>query len=389
MKLTRTYKLSVLLALVLCLSLAMSACGGGNAPATEPDVPDESAGNEEQNAGADDHSDWIDIEYTYATYLPDANPMARFSIGAINEELEKVMPGVTITIYPSGTLLGQNDIYDGILTGTCDIGLIDYGTVMRRFPVSQLWFLPGAIDNARAITVLEAFTEWGQTTSAAEYNDTVLIWGTGNGPMCLYTRSKIASIDDLKGKQIRASAIYGSTIAAYGAVQVTMDTSEVYEAMRNGMLEGTYNVLPAAANSNLDEVGHYALINPGQTTLSGTLMSKKSLEKMPPSQQEAFLACVETAFTRMTTAMEENEKGGRIAECVQNSEVEFMDGAVLEEFTKAGESLLNEYVKELDDQGLDGTGELAKIRELVKKYSDPYSWEDYKGNFFEDEFLFH
>ncbi|MDR1571878.1 MAG: TRAP transporter substrate-binding protein DctP [Clostridiales Family XIII bacterium] len=385
-------KLYLAVAMALALILVFGACGSPSS-STQQEAPPADTGAAEvqpESSEADGQADWVTLDLKYATYLPDSNPMAKITIGNIQAELDKAMPGkITITIYPSGTLLGQNDIYDGILTGTCDIGLIDYATVMNRFPVTQLFGMPGAIPNPRGIVASQVLTEWAQTTAAAEYNDVVFLWGTGNGPMCFFTKSRIDSIADLKGKQIRASAVFGETVKAYGATPVTMDTSEVYEAVRNGLLEGMYNVFPAAANMNLDELGKNALINPLDTFVQGTIMSRTALEKMPESQQEAFLAAVKTAFDSNVTAMERNEKVGRIAEAAKNCDIVILGGADLEAYRAASADILDDYLKQLDDKGLNGTAELEKIRELSEKYSEKYSWQDYADNFLGDEFIEH
>jgi hypothetical protein len=73
----------------------------------------------------------------------------------------------------------------------------------------------------------------------------------------------------------------------------------------------------------------------------------------------------------------------RCIEYYNNTETTFLDPGTpeYEEFKAAGEKLMDGYIAQLDEQGLDGTGNLEVIRELADKYNQETSWEEYKSYF--------
>jgi hypothetical protein len=78
---------------------------------------------------------------------------------------------------------------------------------------------------------------------------------------------------------------------------------------------------------------------------------------------------------------EEAWLGGRIYVSAEASEIEYLEGDNLKTFLEASSPLVDEYVKELDDKGLDGTGHLEKIKEITQKYNADFTWDDFKSYF--------
>jgi TRAP-type C4-dicarboxylate transport system substrate-binding protein len=322
--------------------------------------------------------DWIKLDLSYATYLSPMDPQ-RIIITRLQENLDKYMPGkVKITIYAGGTLLAQSDIYDGILAGTADMGFVDLGVVANRFPLSQIFTYPSIVFNA-PIVASQAMQEWVESTKPAEYDNVVFLQSQGNGAPCFFTKQKISKLSDLKGKQIRATSVLAKTVETFGAVPVTMETSEVYEAMRSGLVDGMYNNFGAAAFLNLEEVGGFALITPLGSISYAHVMNKDVFNSMPKSQQEAFMRANNEAFVENLLWQENTYLTERTRTCAGKVDLVFLEGAPLEEFKKACASLLDDYVKKLDTQGLDGTGQMKKIQEIADKYNAEFSWENYKS----------
>jgi TRAP-type C4-dicarboxylate transport system substrate-binding protein len=227
--------------------------------------------------------------------------------------------------------------------------------------------------------------EWIEQTNLPEYDDTVLLGTQGSGPLCLLTRTKVEKMADMKGVQVRAGNILARTIEAWGGTPVTLDTSEVYEAMRTGLIDGYFSFFSACSILNLDEIASYNLI----TNLSNQpfiyVMNKDTFNKMPKSQQDMFMKAVREVWAEYTCVYNERdyETNQRCIDYYNNTETIFLEPGTPEhtEFKQAGETLMAEYIAELDAKGLDGTGNLKLIRELCEKYNEQATWEDFKAHF--------
>jgi TRAP-type C4-dicarboxylate transport system substrate-binding protein len=384
-------------ALILAMLAMLAACGNsGNSQggSTGSGTDGTDAASTITGSGTDgaDTSDWIDLELSYATYLPENNPNSS-QILALQDELDIVMPGkVNITIYASNSLLAQNDIYDGILSGTADIGLVDMGSVPERFPLTQIWIYPGLQFNTSEVAS-RAYMEWINTEKPAEYDDVVVIGVTGSGPLALLTQKPVHSIEDVQGLQIRCSSVAARTVEAWGAVPVSIPLSEVYEGLRSGLLDGSYNYAADFAKNKFYEVGKYQMICSLSQNCYMIAMNKERFASMPKSQQEAFTLAAQAAFdnvismfqTWTTTAGGEtwpgmDDEDPDLIASYNKLETYFLDPgtAEYEGFFNAGEGLQEAYVKGLDEKGLPGSETLEKILALEKKWNADFSWQDYK-----------
>lgn len=385
---------SMILALVMAMSMIFTlvACGGGDSGNSESPAPSASESQPAEPSASEpaapaesvNQDDWIDLDLTFATYLTETNPCQE-NITVFQEKLDQYMPGkVKITTYANNTLLKGADIYDGVLNGTCDIGLVQQDYTPSRFPISQIFMYPGIIYNCSEVAT-RVFQDWGKTTDAAEMDGFVLLMGIGSAGYCIFTNFPITSLADLAGKQIRAGGVNAELIAAYGATPVTMDISEVYDAMRSSLIDGLYTNYGACAYQNMEEVGKYAMLTPLSMNPSMYIMNQERFDSMPPAQQEAFMKAADETFEEVTTKyQDEGFFEDRVVEFASKTDRYYLEGDMLAEFQEAGASLMDELVADLDAQGLDGTGEYNKIVALADKYNEVMTWDDYKTCFPDD-----
>jgi TRAP-type C4-dicarboxylate transport system substrate-binding protein len=377
---------------VICLIMiaTLAACGSSTqessteasaTPGSQTTMPEESTAAQDTQ---DDQSDWVTLNLKYACYLPDGNP-TNTTFTLLQEKLDEYMPGkITIDMYCGGTLYGQSDTYDGVLSGGCDIGYIDLGTVATRFPLTQIFVYPGIGFNSSKVAA-QVMLDWINTTQPAEYQDTVLLGTQASGPLTLCSTRKVTTLADMQGLQVRSGNVLARTIEAWGGTPVTMDTSEVYEGLRSGLIDGYFSFFSACSILNLDEIVDYNLITNLSSQSFIYVMNKDTFNKMPESQQEVFQQAVMDVWEEYTCVYVEQlyQSDERCIEYYNNTETTFLDPGTpeYEEFKAAGEKLMDGYIAQLDEQGLDGTGNLEVIRELADKYNQETSWEEYKSYF--------
>lgn len=95
------------------------------------------------------------------------------------------------------------------------------------------------------------------------------------------TNFPVNTLEDLKGKKIRALGVYGKYVQALGASAVVVPGAEMYMAMKLGTIDGAIYGASGLQDVKLHEVvEYYTLPTAAQIALS-LLINKDSLAKLP------------------------------------------------------------------------------------------------------------
>lgn len=171
------------------------------------------------------------------------------------EFFEKTLPAMTngrlkIKMYWGGELVATPDILDAVKTGVVEMGLASAYTYQGVIPVAAIEYglpfgirtpaefynfmyggeLPGIFGGWRAIDLLrEEYAKQGVH---------LLISGVDGWPASFMFKSPIKSIDDIKGKKVRASGLMMDWIQMLGGDGVFITGEETYTALQTGALDG-------------------------------------------------------------------------------------------------------------------------------------------------------
>ena len=93
------------------------------------------------------------IKLTYANFPP-STTFPCVQMEEWKKEVEKRTDGkVKVQTFPGGTLLPPKNIFDGVITGTADIGNFAMSYQPGRFPVSEAVDLPIGFTSAKAASL--------------------------------------------------------------------------------------------------------------------------------------------------------------------------------------------------------------------------------------------
>lgn len=179
---------------------------------------------------------------------------------------------VTIRVEPAGTLTsgseafaaaaaGQTDGYAGWATvygGEMPEGMLAFGMAMGANNWRDAWAAMWGDPKYRIGDLVQE--------AASERN---LYWAgwSDQGPNAMFTTFPVRTLDDLKGKKMRAGgpqALFHSTM---GGSPVSMGGGEIYTAIKLGTIEGTYWDTGGIDDMSFQEVIKYASMpgwNPAQ-----------------------------------------------------------------------------------------------------------------------------
>jgi TRAP-type C4-dicarboxylate transport system substrate-binding protein len=196
-------------------------------------------------------------------------------------------------------------------------------------------------------------------------------------PVIIGSKKPIKTLEELKGKKIRAVGWLSQVMKMFGATPVAMPTAEEYEALQRGVIEGyTGNVPSLAYQRKWYEVAKY-MMEPRMGCYCSSLagMNLDYWKRLPKDVQEVIEDLNKELTAKQVELVLENEqtildkliKEGTTLYTIPDAEYEKAKKIVLPE-------LWNDWVNEMNAKGLPGRETLDKFLDLVKKYEpeDPY-----------------
>ena len=189
-------------------------------------------------------------------FLSSKAPLHSAFLVPFAEELEEKSNGrLNVEIFDSMSLGGRpNDVYDQVVDGAIDIGLVVPGYTPGLFNDTEVFELPFIMKDPIATT--KAFSDLVETNlKDTEYADAKILASWVHGPGVIHSETPINSLDDLAGVELRGpTRLVTQTIAELGAIPVGMPLPSVPESLSKGVISGTllpWEVTPAIRLSEL------------------------------------------------------------------------------------------------------------------------------------------
>ncbi len=225
------WKILLIFGIVLMLVMAGFGCDPVDEPEEEVDEPEEEVDEPEEEEPAYDP-----ITLSYAFFAP-AGTFPGVQMQEWADRLEERTGGlVTVNTFPGGELLGPFNMFDGVLEGVADIGLSCPSYEPGRFPLIELADFPLDYPNAEVASMV--LWELYQEFQPEEFADYKVITLFATEPAYIQSKDRVASLEDLRGLELRAAGTGAPFLGALGATQVSMGQGEVGEALETGVIDG-------------------------------------------------------------------------------------------------------------------------------------------------------
>jgi TRAP-type C4-dicarboxylate transport system substrate-binding protein len=206
-------------------------------------------------------------------------------VDAVNADEEG---GLTIESYPGGAL-GKDSAQQAQLVrdGAADIAYVVLGAVANQFKDHEVMELPGLFRDMREAT-------WVNTRLVASgilegYEDFFVIASLATEPEGIHTRVPIASLDDLRGRRIRASnPIEASALAMLGMSPVVLPIVKTPEAISRGTIDGAATALGPLTDFGLGRAVTYHYFLRLGPSVRSILMNRAKFESLPKAGQDVI-----------------------------------------------------------------------------------------------------
>ncbi len=277
------------LASILCLPLALAACGG-----------------DDSSSGGSGGDVTLKLAHSYTEQQP------QHACGAetIKEEAEGADVGLKIEIYPSSQLGGDADRIASVQSGDIDLDIQGASALAAvHEPV-------GVLDAAYAFPDAEALdgfmTGDGGTKLKDDFKSAsgVTIVGAWSAGARQFTANKaIREPGDLDGLRMRfpGSPQFLLNAKALGAEATEVAYEELYLSLQQGVVDGQENPLTNIDSLNLDEVQKFVSLSDHQLN-SNLVIAGPKYDELSKEQQDALTEAVDKAVDDMPGCVEDAEK---------------------------------------------------------------------------------
>jgi TRAP-type C4-dicarboxylate transport system substrate-binding protein len=171
---------------------------------------------------------------------------------------------LSFDLYDSGTLLAAEQLLPGLLPGVTDVTFQTSSYVTSSFPILGAMQLPFITDDVgrtgRAMDPGGGLVRL--TNELLATRNIHMLGGMPTGLEYMWTiDAPIRKPEDVAGMRIRvAGEIEGETVKALGGAPVFMGSSEVYEALERGTIDGLISYVGTIISRDIQQIIRYGTV---------------------------------------------------------------------------------------------------------------------------------
>lgn len=309
------------------------------------------------------------IELRWSTFFPAAHPLFPLSQRWGEEITRRTGGQVAFSYFPGGTLLKGNEIYDGILKGTTDIGMSVFAYTRGRFPAMEAVDLPLGYTTGTVAT--HVINDFYRHFTPKELDGVKVLFLHAHGPGLLHSKKAVRRLEDLRGLKIRSTGFSAKVAKALGAVPVAMPQGGTYEALQKGVVEATFSPMEVLKTWKQGEVVKYTVecYSVGYTSGFFVAMNLKTWNSLPSGVKRAFDAVSSEYIAKAGAVWDTGDEAGREFTLARGNEIIPLSAEESARWAKTVEPVIAEYIQKAGSKGLPGRDYVDTLKSLIKKYS--------------------
>ncbi len=310
------------------------------------------------------------VKLKLANYFPPTH-MNSVMMGKFAEELNKKLAGkVELTQYTGSTLLAAPKMAAGVTSGIADIGLSNLSYTRGRFPVMEIMELPLGFPSSWIAThVANDFHNKFRPKDFDAYH--VLMLSTSPINVLQTLNKPVKTLEDIKGLKLRGTGRLGDLVKALGATPIPVETPDLYDSLKRGVIEGALLPLETLKGFKTGEVLKYVTASwkVGSAYCFYVLMNKQKWDSLPPDVQKVIDEYSREFTERWAVEWNNIDIGGRDFFISKGGQIVPISDAESARWIKAAEPVIDDYKKDLVSKGHkagDIDGWLSFVRERIE-----------------------
>jgi len=311
------------------------------------------------------------IKLTYANFPP-APTFPCIQMEEWKKEVEKRTGGkVAVQTFPGSTLLSAKAMFDGVISGTADIGCLAMSYQPGRFPISEAVDQPIGFTSAKTASL--ALYDLIEKYKAKEFEKVKIVTLFTCPPANIMTKAPVKSLKDLKGVELRVPGTAADIIKNLGGIPIAMPQSETPEALQKGVVKGHVSSMEILKDFNFAAYTANATITNLWVVTFAVVMNKEKWESLP-SDIKKVIDDMRKEWALWTGKYVDNH----VTESIKWSKEKYnlqifeLPAAEKAEIPKLLKPLIDSYVKRVTDAGLPGDQIIKDAYALKEKYEKQY-----------------
>ena len=292
------------------------------------------------------------VKLKFANYFPPTH-MNSVMMGKFAEELNKKLAGkVEITQYTGSTLLAAPKMAAGVQSGIADIGLSNCSYTRGRFPVMEIMELPLGFPSAWVAThVANDFHNKFKPKDFDQYH--LLMLSTSPINIVQTLNKPVKTLEDMKGLKLRGTGRLGDVVKALGATPIPIETPDLYDSLKRGVIEGALLPLETLKGFKTGEVLKYATASwkIGNAYTFYVVMNKDKWNSLPPDVQKVITEFCNEFTERWAVEWNNIDIAGKEFFVKQGGQIVPLSAAESARWVKASQPVVEDYKKDLASKG--------------------------------------
>lgn len=227
------------------------------------------------------------------------------------EVTEKTDGAIKGKIFHGGVLGSQPDAIEQVRLGALDFGVFSLGPMGQVVPETNVVSLPFIFKSIDQMYELMDGTVGDEIDKGLQKKGIVALGWYDAGARSFYNSIKpINTPDDVKGMKVRVmnNDLFVGMIESMGGNATPMAFAEVYQSLKNGVVDGAENNPPSYESTNHFEVAKYYSLSQHLIIPECLCMSKKSWDKLTPEQQKVVKAAGRASAEKQRELWQAREK---------------------------------------------------------------------------------
>jgi TRAP-type C4-dicarboxylate transport system substrate-binding protein len=234
---------------------------------------------------------------------------------------------------------------DGVISGQADIGCLCMAYQPGRFAVTNALALPLGIKDAK--TGSKMLWELYKKYQPAEFKEVEVLTKFTTAPSNIMSQKPIRTLEDIKGKSLRASGGAGEILQAWGSNMVGMPMSATPEALQKGVVQGLFSSLEVMKDFSYAELCKYVTMTDTSIYPFAVVMNKQKFQSLPEDVKKVFTDLSEEQMNWTGDYMD-NHVAEAIAFSKEKFQVEFIElsGEQKIEWNKKLEPIISKWIED-------------------------------------------
>lgn len=282
---------------------------------------------------------------------------------------------IEIQRFPSMQMGGKPpELMDQAIDGVADIVWTVVGYTPGRYPRTEVFELPFMMTNGEAVS-RAYWTLFEKEMKDTEFANLKVLGTWVHGAGLFHSAEPLTSIDDMKGVKMRGgSRMVNKLLERLGATPIGMPVPAVPEALSKGVITATTIPWEVTTSLKVSELvsNHTEFSDRALYTLTFVLaMNKARYEGLPDDLKKIIddnSGLEFSAFAGRT--QEEADAPARQLAVDRGNNIIVLDGEETARWEAKAAPVIEEWVADMNEQGIDGQALLDEARALIDEFTE-------------------